>query len=141
MIKTINKLIEVSNERKDGYQEAADNVEDPVIADIFRHYANQSESFVNNLIGHSNQQSSSEVVEPTISDVFTTWMEYKSTIMGGGTEAMLGACEIGEAHAIQAYEEVLENELSDEIRDIITSQLIAMKNAYEHMAELKQEMK
>lgn len=140
MVKTIHRLIDICNERSKGYETAANNVEDPALAEVFRNLAFQSESFKGQLLPFI-ATAHSEMEEHTIEDAFVHWMDFKSEIPPNDLNGMIDFCEMGEKTTIAAYEEALENMLTDVHLRVVQDQLLNMKNTLELLDELKQRPK
>lgn len=139
MIKTINRLLGICDERKKGYEAAANDVENHKVATIFKHLAMQSESFKGQLAPFM-ATATAESEEHKIEDLFTDWMDFKSEISGEDENGIINTCEIGETNAISAYEEVLENPLPNSLRTLAQDHLLKMKNTLELLDDLKQKV-
>ena len=139
MIKVINRLMQICNEKIEGYQNAAENVQHSELAETFRSLAAQNKSFLGELLPFTQGPSSSELEEPLIDDIFNDWMDFKSDLSGDDEIGLINACEMGEKHAISAYEEALENTITDEVRDVISDHLLQMKNNLEILSDLNKD--
>lgn len=137
MIKTINRLIDACEERRKGYETAANNVENSTAAEAFRNLAFQSKSFQGQLIPLV-ATAHSETEEHKIEDAFINWMDFKSDIPSTDCNGIIDFCEVGEKTTIAVYEEALENMLTDAHLRVVKDQLLTMKNTLELLNELKQ---
>jgi uncharacterized protein (TIGR02284 family) len=126
----VNHLLEVCNERKTGYQKAAENVKDPSLSSLFNDFARQSQDFANELVQFSNINDPEEVGTRTVSDLFRAWMDLKSALMNKDSDAMISACVRGEERTIDNYEDCLKDELPLELKEKIEKQLAQIKVAY-----------
>lgn len=140
MIKTIHRLINICNERRKGYETAASHLEDQAIAEVFRNLAIQSKGFKGQLIPFLSK-ANSEIEERTLEDAFINWMDFKSEIPPNDPLGMIDFCEMGEKTTIAAYEEALENMLTDTHLRVVQDQLLDMKNTLELLDDLKQNLK
>ncbi|WMJ73569.1 PA2169 family four-helix-bundle protein [Cytophagaceae bacterium ABcell3] len=129
IISKINDLIEVCNERVQGYRTAAKDVNDQELTSLFEQYARQTEDFVKELMPYSDEINPEEIGTRTIGDAWKIWIDLKASITKGGREAILGACITGEQAAIRAYEDNLEENLPMELRNIIVKQLGELRSA------------
>lgn len=126
---TIKDVLEVCNERKEGYEKAAEKVKDSFLKATFEKYAQQSAKFSKELEPFSDK-SSSEVGTRIIADTWRMWIALKAALTDGGREALIEACITGEESAIKNYEEALEDgDLPNNVRNIIEKQLLAIKSA------------
>lgn len=131
--KKINHLLEICNERTSGYIKAAQNVKDPALSSLFKKYAQQSRDFANELVEYSAVEDPEDAGTRTISDMYRGWMDFKSAISGGDTDAMISACTTGEKQAIDNYEDCLKDELPAELKQKIEQQLLSIKVAYRNL--------
>jgi uncharacterized protein (TIGR02284 family) len=141
VISTVNHLLEICNERIQGYKKAAEKVKDPMLNKVFYRYISQTEGFASELAKHSNEKNPSNISTRPIGDAWRLWMDMKAAITNGGTEAMLGACETGENAAIRNYEKAMEEDLPLGVKNIVIKQLAEIKLALNEIKRLKSELK
>lgn len=128
----VNHLLEICNERREGYRKAAENVKDSSLKMLFEKYAQQSQKFAEELTPFSDKNDPSEAGTRIISDTWRVWMDMKSALTNGGREALVEASITGEQAAIRNYEDALEdNDLPVNVRSIVERQLSAIKSAYQ----------
>lgn len=137
MVKTIQRLIEICNERENGYRKAALYTRAPRIAEKLKNLSIQSRGFKGMLIAiESSAISDSE--EHPLEDTFYNWMDFETDITVSNTEELIAFFEAGEKKAIAAYEEALENMVTDSHIEVVQTQLLQIKNALELLSDLKQ---
>jgi uncharacterized protein (TIGR02284 family) len=139
VVSTVNHLLEICNERIQGYKKAAEKVKDPMLNKVFYRYISQTEGFVSELAKFS-QEKNAMSTRP-IGDAWRLWMDMKAALTNGSTEAMLGACETGEKAAIRNYEKSLEEELPLGVKNILVKQLAEVKLALSEIQKLKSQVK
>lgn len=132
----VTKLIEVNNERKLGYEKAAENVDDTELGTLFREYARQSEMFAHEL-NRFSRKDPADAGTRLVGDLFRGWMDVKASLASNDDIAMLNACETGENAAMNAYEDALSEDLPSEFEDMINKQYFEISNAYDNIVDLK----
>jgi uncharacterized protein (TIGR02284 family) len=131
-IEILNRLIEINNDRIEGYKAASEEIGEKDLKTLFVRFAQTSQDF--------NQELSCEVYKlggyptdgTTISGkFFRSWMNIKSSIIGADRYVILDSCEYVEDHAVEIYENVLRNELQHlflEQLSLIRTQYSLIKN-------------
>lgn len=113
-IDVLNKLIEINNDRLEGYETAATETKS---ADLQSLFSNMKSTSYDNL-----QELRTEVSrlggKPTegtriTGKFFRAWMDVKAALTTDDRQTVLNSCEFGEDKALETYEEVLENNNSD----------------------------
>src|SRR6188768_3687752 len=106
-IKALNKLIEINNDRIEGYEKAANETNEIDLKTLFNQMASTSmeckaalEKEVL-LLGGKPEEGTT-----TSGKFFRAWMDVKAAISGKDRGAILDSCEYGEDNAKETYEEV-----------------------------------
>lgn len=110
-IDALNKLVEINNDRIEGYQKAAENTEERDLKSLFLKFEQTSNKCLGELKSEINKLGG-EVTEGTTTSgkFFRTWMDVKSALSGKDRKAILGSCEYGEENADETYQDVLDDE-------------------------------
>ena len=131
-IEILNRLIEINNDRIEGYIAAAAEVEVKDLKTLFVRFAHTSENFNQELSGEIYRLGGKPTEGTTLSGkFFRTWMDFRSSIKGADRFVILDSCEYLEDHAVETYENVLRNELQYlyiEQLSIIRTQYSLIKN-------------
>ena len=109
-ISVLNNLIEINNDRVEGYETAAKETKDADLQGLFA--ALKATSFTNlSELRAEVVRLGGEVEEGTrtTGKFFRVWMDVKAALTGNDRGAILDSCEFGEDKALEAYEEALEN--------------------------------
>lgn len=126
-VEALNSLIEINNDRIEGYQRASDETTEIEMKRFFADLSATSRK--------CKAELSNEVVKlggtptdatRTSGKFFRMWMDIKATLTGKDTKAILNSCEFGEDAAVEAYKEVL-----DSPADLPTSLVKLVENQYE----------
>lgn len=112
IVDTLDGLIEILEDGKLGYTNAAEHVEDSAMKSEFLQHARERALYIVELqdeinrLGKSTDASGGGV----LGAIHRAWIDIKSTFTSGDTEAIVEACITGEEAAIEKYESALEKE-------------------------------
>jgi uncharacterized protein (TIGR02284 family) len=113
-IEVLNTLITINNDRIEGYQTALEETDEQELKGLFSQFSDTSKK--------CKQELEDEVVElggiPAEGTMisgkfFRVWMDVKAAITMKDRKAILNSCEYGEDIAVNTYEKVLTDYLSD----------------------------
>jgi len=117
-IDVLNKLIEINNDRIEGYETASKETEETELKTLFTELAQTSQECNGDLIDEVNQLGGDPVEgTKTSGKFFRAWMDVKSALTGKDRKAILNSCEYGEDVAVNTYKKVLENNTDDLTED------------------------
>jgi uncharacterized protein (TIGR02284 family) len=133
VVSDVNHLLEICNERIEGYRNAAKNVKDAELKSVFEKYAQQTVKFQEELLPFSDYSSPEEAGTRVIADTWRVWMDMKAALTDGSREALVNASITGEEAAIRNYEDELDEDLPMDLRSILERQLSEIKSAYNHI--------
>jgi len=131
-IEKLNVLIDIAEDGKEGYENAAKNVKDAATESSFllfakerSVYASQLREIVLQLKGEATEKGGD-----TKGTLHRVWINLKSIFTSGDTEAITNACITGEEAAIKEYKLVLNDSLVPEsCKPIIGEQLAGIERA------------
>lgn len=113
-IDVLNKLIEINNDRIEGYVTASQETEEEDLKMLFSHLSQTSENCRAELVKEVNNLGGTPVEGTKASGkFFRVWMDVKAALTGRDREAILNSCEDGEDVAVHTYEKVLKDNLED----------------------------
>jgi uncharacterized protein (TIGR02284 family) len=131
-VDTLNKLVEINNDRIEGYETAAGETDDTELKRLFSQLAQTSHD--------CNQELRKEIysLEGTPAEgtkisgkFFRAWMDLKVALAGNDRKTILSSCEFGEDNAIETYERVIEKDLeylNFVQQDMVRSQYLLIKS-------------
>jgi uncharacterized protein (TIGR02284 family) len=136
LVEVLNDLIEINNDRVNGYEKAAEETKDKDVdlqgifnkmADDSRKYAAELTQEVNRLGGEADAGTTNS------GKLYRVWMDVKAIFTGKDRQAILENCEFGEDAAQKAYKAALASdaEISSETRQLITDQQASLKTAHD----------
>ncbi len=137
----LNDLIEINNDRIEGYEKAAKETksEDADLRSIFTEMANESRMYASDLRKHVTT-TGEEPAEGTTKrgKIYRVWMDVKAVVTGHNRKAILDSCEFGEDAAQRAYSSGLEeDDLPAEIRTLITEQKEKLKRSHDKIKGMR----
>ncbi len=126
-IETLNDLIQINNDRIEGYDKAIENLQtdDHDLKTLFATLKENSTENVHELTSSVNQLGGEPITDTTLlGKVYRGWMDLKSAITGHGRDAVITDCKGGEKAAQVSYENALNDtdELSSEAEAMIRKQ-------------------
>jgi len=117
-IDVLNKLVEINNDRIEGYETASKETQETDLKTLFSQLAQTSQDCRAELVDEVNQLGGEPVEGTTASGkFFRAWMDVKSALTGQDRKAILNSCEYGEDVAVDTYKKVLENNAEDLTED------------------------
>lgn len=111
VVSTFEGLISILEDGKLGYTNAAEQAENPAIKTDFYEYARERSLFIVEIQDEINKLGKSTDTSGggPLGALHRTWIDIKSSLTGGDTEAIINACITGEEAAITKYKMALDN--------------------------------
>ncbi|MFN8285500.1 MAG: PA2169 family four-helix-bundle protein [Chitinophagales bacterium] len=124
MVKDLNSLVEINNDRVEGYKKAMKETEDSDLKEVFKDMAEHSFKFKNELADEIMKAGGEPTTgTKTTGKIYRAWMDIRSALTNKDRKAILSSCEYGEDAALETYEEVLKSSnLSQAARSVIDQQ-------------------
>ena len=125
-IDALNELVEINNDRVEGYEKASENTDERELKELFSKFKQTSQKCLGELNNEINQYGGKATEETNASGkFFRAWMDFKSALTGEDRKAILDSCEYGEEQADEAYQRILNDEsehLSPQQQSMISEQ-------------------
>jgi uncharacterized protein (TIGR02284 family) len=141
-VNALNKLVEINNDRVEGYERAADETDDNTLKPMFLEMSSQSRQFASQL-GILIRELGGEPKEGTTSSgkLYRVWMDIKAALAGKDKKAIVSSCEYGEDVAKGAYKDFFEDDdakdISERVRTIVQSQYTEIKKAHDQVRAMR----
>lgn len=138
-ISILNQLIETLKDGQYGFHVAAHDVKTPELKSLFEKFSLQRSQFVGELQQEAVRLGEKEPEETSSAAgvLHRGWINLKSALAGGDEHAILSECERGEDSAVSTFQEALENDLPENIRDIVDRQYQAVKAVHDQVRDLR----
>jgi len=109
-IELLNSLIEINNDRMEGYDTASKETEEVDLKVLFSEFKEVSRLCKEEL-GSEVRKLGGEPTEgtKTTGKLFRIWMDVKAAFTGKDRKNILNSCEYGEDAAVNTYKDVLKN--------------------------------
>lgn len=130
-IDTYNNLIMICADSKEGYEHAAENIEDESMKITFRRFSKEREEFIAELQEQVGQLEGDAKEEGSVSgSLHRSWMDIKAALTSGNEESIIKACITGEETAISEYEAALKDtNMTPAARQVVAEQYSRIKQA------------
>ena len=138
VISTLNNLIETCKDGQNGFQTAAEDVENSNLKSVFYEFGQQRAKFVGELqtlvreLGGDPENTGS-----TAATLHRGWINIKSVLTGKDEAAILNEAERGEDIAKNAYEKAAAMSLPANVSSVIQKQYAEVKMAHDKVRDLR----
>ncbi|MEW6468973.1 MAG: PA2169 family four-helix-bundle protein [Bacteroidota bacterium] len=139
LVNEINTLVEINNDRIEGYKTALLETKDSDLKELFKDMADHSFKFKNELadqvlkLGAQPTESTK-----TSGKLYRAWMDIKVALSRQDRKAIVESCEFGEDQALKTYEEVLkQNHFPPHVREMIARQKEILRQDHDRIRELR----
>lgn len=138
-LSVIENLIQINNDGNHGYRLAAEKIENPEYKTLFNAYAQQRAQFAADLEREAHLLGRDpDAGESILGTLHRGWINIKSAVAGGDSEAILGECQTGDKAAVETYEKALQsNNLPTNIESLVRKQYADVVEAYNKVKTFK----
>jgi len=137
-ISVLNNLIETCKDGQNGFQEAAEGVENSNLKTVFYEYSQQRAQYAGELqalvrdLGGDPENSGSAAAA-----LHRGWIDIKSVVTGKDDNAILNECERGEDVAKKQYQNALDANLPSNVLSVVQKQAQGVKEAHDRVKSLR----
>ena len=140
-IATLNKLVEINNDRTEGYTTALKETKEPDLKKLFTEFIATSQKCKTEL-DDAVITLGGELTEgtKTTGKLFRIWMDTKAALTNNDRHAILNSCEAGEDVAIATYKDVQKNDmdaLTMNQRSMVDKQLVMIKADHDKVKKMR----
>jgi uncharacterized protein (TIGR02284 family) len=134
----IGDVIAVCREGELGYTEAAKDVRDPRLQELFKLFADQRRIFADALERHAVWVGGAPQATPRISGwIHRKWLDVRAGIDHGSAVTLLAECERGEHAALTKYERALSVPMPEDLRGILLDQVAEIRKAHDQLDRMR----
>lgn len=135
-IDVLNDLIQINNDRIEGYEKALKDTHDSSSYDtLFNQMIRQSQGYKQQLVQEVRTIGGDPDWNETTNSgkIYRVWMDVKATFTGKSDKSALELCEFGEDAAQKAYDEALSSDvtLPASVRSLLVSQKSELKDSHD----------
>ncbi len=137
-VKRLQKLIRANIDSCDGLREAADQVEDQGIANLFRDLANERSQMATELqecVEWNGEEAEDDGSVAAM--VHRVWLDVRAALNGGDAHVILIEAERGEDHIKDAYEDVLKDTAGSAMNAVLQAQYVRVKAGHDRVRDLR----
>lgn len=114
IIEVLNTLIQINNDRFEGYDTAFKETEEQDLKALFSQFMLTSQKCKQQLVDEVNRLGGKPTESTRLTGkFFRVWMDVKAFITGKDRKAILGSCEYGENIAVETYQNVLNDDMEN----------------------------
>jgi uncharacterized protein (TIGR02284 family) len=140
-VEVLNDLIEINNDRADGFDKAASDLSDENIdlKATFDKLSSDSRTNVTELAGLVGRNGENPDTGNTVlGTLHRAWIDIKASFGGDDRHSILAECERGEDAIKKAYRDALqENELGENVRSVLLKQQDAINISHDAIKALR----
>ncbi|MEY4935505.1 MAG: hypothetical protein RIS64_1864 [Bacteroidota bacterium] len=141
-IEALNSLIEINNDRIEGYKTAVDQTDEADLKNLFSECIKTSEKCKSELVSEVRHLNGTPAEgTKTTGKIYRVWMDFKALITGKSRSAILNSCVYGEEVARDAYMDALNTcsmDLNDQQIALLKTQLAMLKADFTKVKGLKE---
>lgn len=139
-ISALNELIEINNDRVEGYETASGETKESDLLALFAGLKSTSQQNLTELRAEVNRLGGTpEEGTRVTGKFFRAWMDVKAALTGNDRQGILNSCEFGEDKALGTYESVLDDTegLSADLVALIRKQHTALRSDHDRVKALR----
>ena len=134
-------LIRTLENGREGFEKAAERLDSsnrPEVAIKFREFAQQRAAMSDELKRIAGAYGDDIDQRGTVPGaVHRGWIAVKDALTGDDADAVIGAAETGEDHAVEEYQKALDADISPEFRPLVARQMAAVQAAHDYVRTLQ----
>jgi uncharacterized protein (TIGR02284 family) len=140
-IGVLNSLVEINNDRIEGYETASKETDEQDLKILFGRFAQTSHK-CNRELGNEIRELGGKPTEGTTvsGKFFRAWMDVKAALTGKDRKAILNSCEYGEDVAVDTYHKVLKDDtehLSPHLQTLVTAQHSTIRTDHDTVKSMR----
>ncbi len=140
-ISVLNDLIQTCKDGQEGFHTASEGVKSTSLKSLFSQYPLQCAQFAGVLQQEVNKLGGSPETGGSVSgSLHRGWINIKSAVTGSDESAIVSECERGEDAARDAYQKALKEHLPEDVRSMVESQFVEVKQGHDKVRSLEVKM-
>lgn len=140
-INVLNTIIEINNDRIEGYETASKETEETDLKTMFSKFSQTSQKCKTELVNEV-QNLGGKPIEgtKTTGKFFRVWMDVKVALTRYDRKAILNSCEFGEDHAVDTYNKILKDDadlLTSDQQKMVKAQQALIKADHDEVKKMR----
>ena len=144
-VEALNRLVEINNDRIEGYETAASETDEQALKSLFNRFARASHTCREELVKEiTSLEGTPTEGTKNSGKLFRIWMDVKVALTSKDRKAIFNSCEFGEANARETYEHVLKHDrdhLGAYYITMINSQMSILKGDHDQVSAIREELR
>ena len=140
-IEALNTLVEINNDRIEGYETALKETKEADLKVLFTRLMETSQKCKTELVNEVQKLGGTPTEGTKITGkFFRVWMDVKAALSTNDRKTVLNSCEYGEDVAVATYNKVLRNHMEDisaEQQDMLNAQHLLIKADHDKIKSLR----
>lgn len=140
-IDVLNTLIEINNDRIEGYETAMNETNEADLKSLFTRFIQNSRRFKSELVNEVTRLGGEpEKGTRASGKIYRMWMDVKAALTGKDRKTVLNSCEYGEDVAVATYKDVMEDHfdvLNEAHQKLVTAQYAQVKADHDAVKNLR----
>ncbi|MEZ6194099.1 MAG: PA2169 family four-helix-bundle protein [Phycisphaerales bacterium] len=141
-VERIKDLVTINKDSSEGFNEAADVVEDPDLKGLFRMMAGERRKFADELrryvvINDEDAKVGEEITGSWKGMFHRWWLDLRGKLSGGDAYAVLAEAERGEDKIKAMYEEVIKDTTGSPLNAVLHAQYAEVKQGHDRIRDLR----
>ena len=132
-IDKLHHLVSICEDGKAGYENAAEDVKDSDVQNLFMKISKERASYamqLRNKIFELGGKSENSGEGGALGSIHRLWIDMKATFTSGDKDSIIKACTTGEEAAIKSFKEAIDDDkVSVILKQLITEQLHGIERA------------
>ncbi|MGV3611946.1 MAG: ferritin-like domain-containing protein [Fluviicola sp.] len=140
IVDSLNNLIQINNDRIQGYTTAAQETEDGDLKTVFAEMMTASQECRRELVQEVSSLGGTAVEGTTVSGkLFRVWMDIKAAVTSKDRKAILNSCEFGEDAAVNTYQKEMDGDAlkGSELLGKVRDQYAKIKSGHDKIKQLR----
>ena len=140
IVDVLNELIQINNDRKEGYERASKETNETDLKALFNGFASKSHMLISQLSSEVTKRGGKPTDSTTASGkIFRVWMDFKAALTGKDRKAILSSCEFGEDAAQEVYDNAIKSGigLPADILQLISDQKSNLRQDHDEVKSLR----
>lgn len=138
VVDRLRDLVQINIDSAEGFRNAAEAVDDKVLASDFRVWAADRTRQADELKKYVEMNDGSAPEERSWgAALHQTWLDLRAAVSSGDAHAVLSEAERGEDHIKATYEEVLKDTAGSGVNDVLQRQYSSVKGVHDRVRDMR----